>query len=337
MMRTTLLVALAGLLLCCVPACREASGKAPLRVGFITNGIDPFWTPAKVGAQKAAAEAGAEVIVKMPTKMGAAADQKQFMEDMLLRQVVGIAISPINAKDQTELLDQIAAKTILVTHDSDAPESKRRYFIGVDNYEAGRLCGKLVKQALPEGGKVMLFVGRLEQDNAARRRQGVIDELLDRSHDPERRDPNEGVIKNERYQILGCMTDGFDYSVAKAQAEDALTRHEDMGCMVGLFAYNAPQILQALGKERRGKVKVVSFDENKDTLAGIKAGHVHGTVVQDPHAYGYESIKLILALHAGGKGPAEPIIRVPARAITKDKVEAFEQELARLMSAGAGK
>ncbi len=47
------------------------------------------------------------------------------------------------------MLDQVAASTKLVTHDSDAPASKRLAYIGMDNYVAGRMCGKLVKEALP--------------------------------------------------------------------------------------------------------------------------------------------------------------------------------------------
>ena len=50
----------------------------------------------------------------------------------------------------------------------------------MSNYDAGRLCGKLVKEALPKGGKIMIFIGRLEQDNAKLRRQGVIDEIAGR-------------------------------------------------------------------------------------------------------------------------------------------------------------
>ena len=50
--------------------------------------------------------------------------------------------------------------------DADAPDSNRKVFVGVDNYDAGRMCGQLVKEALPEGGEVVIFVGRMEQDNA---------------------------------------------------------------------------------------------------------------------------------------------------------------------------
>src|SRR5207249_2766580 len=96
------------------------------------------------------------------------------------RGVSGIAISPISAANQVGLLNDAAAKTNVITHDSDAPASKRLCFVGTDNYKAGRAAGKLVKEALPEGGKIMIFVGRLEQLNAAQRQLGVIDELGDR-------------------------------------------------------------------------------------------------------------------------------------------------------------
>ena len=46
------------------------------------------------------------------------------------------------------MLNQAADKTTLITHDSDAPNSMRQVYIGMSNYDAGRLCGKLVKEAL---------------------------------------------------------------------------------------------------------------------------------------------------------------------------------------------
>ena len=124
----------------------------------------------------------------------------------------------------------------------------------MDNYEAGIVCGKLVRDALPDGGKVMLFIGRLDQDNAQRRRQGCIDGILDRDHDPGRRDDPGTVVESDdgKYVILGTMTDQFDRAKAKANAEDALLRHPDIAVMVGLFEYNPPLILEAL--ERAGRL-----------------------------------------------------------------------------------
>jgi ABC-type sugar transport system substrate-binding protein len=218
---------------------------------FITNGVADFWTIGKAGAEKAAADLGVKATVIMPSSI---TDQTRKIEDLLTRGTAGIAISPINPANQGEVLAKAAAATNLVTHDSDAPDSPRKVYIGMDNYEAGLICGKLVRDALPDGGKVMLFIGRLDQDNSQRRRQGCIDGVLGREPDSARRDDPGATIKSDdgKYEILGTMTDQFDRAKAKANAEDALLRHPDVAAMVGLFEYNPPLILEAL--ERAGRL-----------------------------------------------------------------------------------
>jgi ABC-type sugar transport system substrate-binding protein len=227
-----------------------AAGDGP-EYALITNGVADFWTIGKAGAEKAAADLGVKVSVIMPSSI---TDQTRKIEDLLNRGTAGIAISPINPANQGEVLAKAAAATNLITHDSDAPDSPRRVYIGMDNYEAGLICGKLVRDALPDGGKVMLFIGRLDQDNSQRRRQGCLDGILGREPDPTRRDDPGAVVTSEdgKYTVLGTLTDQFDRAKAKANAEDALLRNPDIAAMVGLFEYNPPLILEAL--ERAGRL-----------------------------------------------------------------------------------
>ncbi len=318
-------------LICCCLLVAGCTGQEPSEgtgesrptasVAFVTNGADPFWVLAQRGVEDAAAKLGINATVHMPTE--GVADQKRILEDLLVKQISGIAVSPIDPVNQTEFLNQCAERTHLITHDSDAPDSKRRCFIGVDNYDAGRLCGELVKEALPEGGEVYIFVGRLEQDNARRRRQGVIDELLDRSHDPNRFDPAGAPISGGQYTILGTLTDQFDRAKAKANVEDVLSRHPDVDGFIGLFAYNPPLALEVLNQSGKlGKIKVIGFDEADETLAGIQAGTVHGTIVQNPYQYGYQSVEVLQGL-IDEKAPPASVISVPARAIRKAEVDEF--------------
>ena len=126
-----------------------------------------FWTIAGVGVHKAGADLGVNTDVLMPAE--GIPDQKRIIEDLVTRKIDGIAVSPIDPTNQTELLNQAAAQTLLVTHDSDAPAANRLVYIGMSNYDAGRLCGKLVKEACPRAATA-IFIGRLEQDNAKLRR-----------------------------------------------------------------------------------------------------------------------------------------------------------------------
>ena len=147
-------------------------------VAYVTNGIASFWVIAEKGARAAAKDFDVKLEVRMPPK--GTADQKRMVQDLLSRGIDGIAISPIDPDNQIDLLNEAAEQTHLITHDSDAPDSNRLCYVGMDYYIAGRMCGELVKEAIPEGGNVMIFVGRLAQLNAQQRRAGLIDELLDR-------------------------------------------------------------------------------------------------------------------------------------------------------------
>jgi ribose transport system substrate-binding protein len=313
----------------CNRSTAPATSDAAPDFAFITNGVADFWEHAEAGAEAAGKDLGVDVTVIMPSSI---TDQTRKIEDLLVRGTDGIAISPINPANQIEILNTAASRTNLITHDSDAPDSNRLVYVGMDNYVAGVMCGKTLREALPDGGRVMILVGRMDQDNAQRRRQGFIDAFLDRQPDPSRSDPPGGELTSEdgKYTILGTMTDQFDRAKAKANAEDAVTRHPDISAMVGLFEYNPPAIVEALDRVGKlGEIKVMAFDENPITLQGIKDGTVVATVVQNPYQYGYESIRVLNELHKENKSiiPENKFIDIPARVIDPSNVDEFRQEI----------
>jgi len=293
-------------------------------IGFVTNGIASFWVIAEAGARAAAAELGVNVEVRMPPSPEVE-NQKRMLEELITLEVDGVAVSPIDPDNQNELLNMVAENTNLITHDSDAPKSNRLGYVGMSNYTAGRMCGQLVKDALPEGGSLIIFVGRLEQLNARQRRQGVIDELLGRDFDPDRFDKPGSVIEGNNYKILSTRTDNFDFAKAKSLAEDAIVAHPDLGAMVGLFAYNPPNILEALKTaDKLGQIKVIGFDEADETLQAIKDGYCVGTVVQDPWMYGYKSVELLAKMARGDESvfAASDFVDIPAKKVVAGKTDA---------------
>ena len=160
----------------------KTTPEAAPHLAFVSNGVADFWTIAKAGALAAGNDIGCEVTVEFPGC--GLSDQKRMLEDLVIRGIDGISVSPIDPKNQVEVMNLVAEKSLLITNDSDAPAAPRLAYIGMDNYIAGRMCGELAREALPDGGEVFIFIGRLEQDNAKRRRQGFIDGLLGRPSDP---------------------------------------------------------------------------------------------------------------------------------------------------------
>ena len=316
----------------------DTAGSGKKKLAYVTNGVDPFWNTAAAGVRAAEKDFGVECQVLMPPK--GIVDQKRMVEGLIARGIDGVAISPIDAKNQVDLINDAAARFPVITHDSDAPDSKRLCFVGMDNYKAGRAAGKLVKGALPEGGKVMIFVGRLEQLNAQQRRQGVVDELLDRPMQEMGKmtvDAPGAPLTGGKFTILDTRTDNFDPAKAKANAEDAMASTPDLACMVGLFAYNAPLCLGAVKEAGRvDKIKIVSFDEQDEVLQGILDGHVFGTISQQPYYYGYESVRILKGLANGDKSvlPPNGFLEVPIVEVTKANVEKFRVDLKKMQDAG---
>jgi ribose transport system substrate-binding protein len=315
------------------------TGSGRVSVAFVTNQIADFWKIAEAGCEAAAKEFDVDVQVIMPPEASAVV-QKQKVEDAMTSGIQAIAISPLDADNQVEWINSIAAKIPLITHDSDAPKSSRLVYIGMDNYAAGRACGELLKTALPEGGQVLLCIGRLEQDNSKYRRQGVIDVLLGRDRtieyyqtQPDGFDPNEGELKGDKFTIVATVTDQGKPEVALQKAEDALVTYPELKGMAGLFEYNPPACYQALKKA--GKLKQIAlagFDENDITLQAIKDGECAGTVVQNPYEYGFQSVRVLKELLAGNNSviPESKYIDIAPRSITTENVENYWEELKRL-------
>ncbi|HLB83877.1 MAG TPA: substrate-binding domain-containing protein, partial [Steroidobacteraceae bacterium] len=127
-------------------------GSSTHTLAFITNNASDFWTIARKGTEKADAERQ-DITVEFRLGDGTAAGQKRIVEDLLAKGVDGIAISPVDPANQTAMLDDAAQRTLVFTHDSDAPASKRECYVGTDNVAAGRQAGELIKSVLPQGGK----------------------------------------------------------------------------------------------------------------------------------------------------------------------------------------
>lgn len=299
----------------CNKSQQGGTGKK-LRLAFVTNNASDFWTIARKGTEKAAQELqNVEVDFRIPGE-GTAAEQKRLVDDLLARGIDGMAISPVDPANQTQMLNDAARQILVLTQDSDAPQSNRACYIGTDNRAAGRQAGQLIKDSLPGGGKIMVFVGKADAQNARERFEGM-----------------KEALAGSNIQVLDLRTDDADRVRAKSNAADTLVKYPDVAALVGLWAYNGPAILSAVKDANKvGQVKIIAFDEEDDTLKGVKEGSVIGTIVQQPYEFGHQSIKAMAQILGGDKSviPASKQIFVPTRVINKDNVDEFTKQLNQL-------
>src|ERR1043165_2090077 len=309
---------LAACALLCGCARRQSSPAAGkrLRLAFVTNNASDYWTIARRGTEKADQELKNVDVEFRIDSDGSAAEQKRIVDDLLARGFDAMAIAPFAPATQTQMIDAAARRILVITQDSDAPQSARACYIGTDNLAAGRQAGELVKAALPQGGKIMVFVGKADAQNARERLEGM-----------------KEAIAGARIEIIDVRTDEADPMRAKSNAADTLERYPEVSALVGLWAYNGPAILSAVkAANKLGQVKIIAFDEQDETLAGVREGSIEGTVVQQPYQFGYQSVKMMAQIIGGDRSmiPAGKQIFVPTRVIRKDNVDDFIKEIKQL-------
>jgi len=290
--------------------------KAVKTVAFITNATSDFWKIAHKGCEKADAELPDVTVAFKSTNTGTAKEQNGLISDALEMDTDAIAISVIDPVGQKQVINDAAKKALVITQDSDAPDSDRALYLGADNRAAGRQAGELIKKALPQGGKIMVFVGKREVQNARERFDGLKESL-----------------QGSKVEIIDLMTDDADEGRARQNAYETLKKYPDIAGMVGLWSYNGPAILQALRPENKlGQIKIVCFDDERATLAAIKEGTIFGTVAQQPFEYGYEAVQMAAKILKDRSAiPASKTILIPTVVIQKNNVDEYTKKLNQLL------
>jgi ribose transport system substrate-binding protein len=292
------------------------NGGKNLRLAFVTNNAADFWTIARKGTEKADTEMNdIDVEFKIPSD-GTAGEQKRIVDDLLAKGIDGIAISPVDPENQTQLINDTAKQALVMTQDSDAPKSERACYLGTDNVAAGRQAGGLIKEALPDGGKIMIFVGKMDARNAQERYQGI-----------------KETLAGSKVEIIDVRTDDTDRVRAKSNVADTLVKYPEVKALVGLWSYNGPAIISAVRDANKiGQVKIVAFDEEDPTLEGVRDGSAYATVVQQPYEFGYQAIKLMHQVLKGDRSaiPANKQIFVPTLVIKRDNVDEFTKKINQL-------
>jgi ribose transport system substrate-binding protein len=292
--------------------------KAVKTIAFITNSTSDFWKIARKGCEQADAELPDVTVAFKTTNSGRTEEQNGLIRHALdAEEADAIAISPIDPVAQRTVINNAAKRALVVTQDSDAADTDRAVYLGADNRAAGRQAGELIKKALPQGGKIMVFVGKREVQNAKDRFEGLKESL-----------------QGSKVVVIDLMTDDADAVNARNNAYRALKENPDIAGMVGLWSYNGPAILQALRPEGKlGKILIVCFDDERDTLTAIKDGSIFGTVAQQPFEYGYQTVKTAAQILKGDRSviPANKTIFIPTAVIQKNNVDEYSKKLDQLL------
>jgi ribose transport system substrate-binding protein len=242
-----------------------------------TNVNLPYWQTAASGFKQAAAQFKVTAKVAGPDTYDAKAELDELQKAVAAKPS-GILISVADASVLQPGIDAaVAAGIPVITMDSDDPGSKRLYFIGTNNLEAGRLGGKRVIEKLRGKGNVEFFtLGG--QPNTDERLKGFKDAFASR--------PDIKVV--DVFDIKGDARNAFD----KAQQDLALAGPKKIDAFICLEASSGKTVADAIKRAGGGR-ELVAFDVDQDTLDAIKGGTIDATIAQKPYTMGWVGLKAL--------------------------------------------
>lgn len=294
--------------------------------GILVDTLSPFWTSAGIGGQIAAAELQVTNAFIAPVSRASADLQKTYFKSMVDEGYRGIAMSVLDIEKLSWNLKQARGKLNIISIDSDFAKEYRDLYLGTDNFRAGKEAGKAMVKALgAAGGKVIITVGKKDTPNAAERIRGVRE-----------------AFKGTSITVSAVLADGNNRDQADKLVRERLKTDKDVQGFIAVYSYNAPVVLHALeDNQLAGKVKIVAFDTDEETMKGIKSGDIAATIGQRPYYWGRLSIYILHAMQVAGKaetmkalaknleGPNKDFIDTGIDVITPENLNAYLANLSR--------
>ncbi len=277
--RTAVLVALTVTMSLLAGCSRHDNNERYILV--TVNSKLPYWQTAAAGLAKAGALYGVKVDVRGPETYDIQAEVKEFQDAVALKPA-GILISVADSGlMQGPINDAIDAGIPVITIDADAPASKRLYFIGTNNLQAGRLGGQRVLDKLHGKGNVVFYT--MPQTNMDERLKGYKDVFADH--------PAIKVV--EVFNIKGDSGNAFD------RTQHWLTEKavEHIDAFICLDASAGKDVAEAVRRNNATDRLIVAMDTDEATLNLVKGGLIDSTVAQKPYTMAFYGLKQLDDIH----------------------------------------
>ena len=256
------------------------SGR-PVKLGAIFQFSEtPFMQMVIQGAERAQAALktmNTEFIIENissydESKMLAAIDK------MIDAGVCGLALTPGNSSAiHTKIHKLISAGIPVITLNSDAPDTGRTAYVGLDNYRAGQTAAGLMSIIFRNGGTILPISGYSENTSHSQRIQGFKDV----------------AVQFPKLFIMDTAYCQDSDTIAEEIVKKALSRHSDLA---GIYIAGNGQsgVCRALCRLKKTEdICVLCFDMTPQNIKELKSNNLDFIIDQDAEAQGYKPAMLL--------------------------------------------
>jgi ribose transport system substrate-binding protein len=304
-------------------ACAKPYHESNERYVLLATNINlPYWQDAKAGFLDAAQALGVKGELSGPTTYDPSTQVGMFRQ-IVNQHPAGICISAARPEIFRAEIDKALAQGIpVICIDADVPDSKRLLYIGTDNFKAGRESLKQLA-ALVSGKKNIAVITITGQRNLDDRVAGVADALA-----------NFPALK-----LTKILDDQGDARSAFDQVSELIQKKESIDGIICLEAAGGSGAAEAVHRfNMEGKLPIVAFDSDPETLDWIDRGVISATITQKPYVMSYYGLKYLDDLHHNAVhqfkdwrvAPAPPVpasVDTGTVVVDRDSLRAYREAL----------
>jgi ribose transport system substrate-binding protein len=304
-------------------ACQEPYHQKEEQYYLISANINlPYWQEAEAGLRDAATGMGVKAEMDGPATFSPKEELDSFQKAAALHPA-GILVSVTNQEMLKPAIDAAVLQGIpVICIDADAPDSHRVMFVGTDNFRAGQESAKRMADILKGQGQIVI-VTVPGQPNLDERVRGV----------------TEALKKYPGMKIAQTIDDKGDPRAANDGISALIAKKEKIDGVICLEASGGSGVAEALHRtDMTGKIAIVSFDKDPETLDFVEKGAITTTVAQKPYLMAYYGLKFADDLHHNAvhefkdwrTAPAAPMpawVDTGTAIIDKNNLAAFREAL----------
>jgi ribose transport system substrate-binding protein len=279
----------------------------------------PFWVDHRNALDDAAKALGVTTSFTGPLDFDTAAQARQ-LDELVARKPAGILLFPGDPAALAPGIDRAAEAGIPVAMIiGDAPGTKRKVHLGISNFDAGKIGGAMLADAI--GGKGKVLLGTFPAPPVLERVEGY--KAYFKEQAPE-------------IEVVDVVNDKADPSYAPTAYSQALLAHPDVVGIGGTDGDSGKGAAIAVTEAgRQGEIKIVAMDRNDDMLPYIEDGTIVGAVAQKSYLEAWVAVHLLHWLNtdamkvvpdwkAAGINPLPETVATGVMTIIKDNVNQFK-------------
>jgi len=281
-------------------------GEEPYRLSLIVPLIDhPYWKQVIQGVYDTADKYSFDAYVTGPNEINPQ-EQVDHIETAVVARVDGIITQAVVPSLVDRALQHAALAgipTVLV--DSDSPESTRDYYVGTDNWAAGKAAGEAMAEATSASATIGILTGVEFQHNLQERIDGF----------------RTVVSEYPQMRVAKLEVTNIDILQATRIAREMLVEHPDIDAIFGVSANDIVGAAKAISERSDFfRYNLVGFDAMQLTLDAISLGFVQATIVQEPYEMGVQAVELLHQIESG-TAPDTKKIHTDFRVMTAETIE----------------